>query len=216
MGGWITISGYCSSTFSPAPSAATGPGAMENGGAATTSRRRKKTWIAARITDAKALSRTSTRWRMRTTKPYAPRSHAHSSSEPSCPLHIAANLYAGFSAMLLCARMYSTEKSLVNAAHTRAKAAQHSATKLAIPARRAYSPRRLKLASGMPSARPTQRIPAGQSASDPMRKLKAVRLSARSRQKLPNPAWGEGSSLMSLSQITGRECRSGCDVHHTC
>ena len=50
--------------------------------------------------------------------------------------------------MLLCERMYSTEKSLVNAAQTSAKAAQHSATKLAMPARRAVSPRRFQRAPG--------------------------------------------------------------------
>ena len=47
-----------------------------------------------------------------------------------------------------CARMYSTEKSLVNAAQTSAKAAQHRTIKLAMPARRAVSPRRFQMASG--------------------------------------------------------------------
>ena len=50
--------------------------------------KRRRPGSPARITDAKAVRRTSMRGACGTTKPYAPSSHAHSSSEPSCPLHM--------------------------------------------------------------------------------------------------------------------------------
>ncbi len=52
IGGWITISGYCSSGFSPKPSCGTAPLTSENGVAAKLSSSRKKTWMPARIVDA--------------------------------------------------------------------------------------------------------------------------------------------------------------------
>ena len=69
MGGWITISGYCSSGFSPAPSAADRAGCDGERRRGDHQQQQKEDLDAARITDAKALSRTSTRWRMRSTNP---------------------------------------------------------------------------------------------------------------------------------------------------
>jgi hypothetical protein len=78
---------------------------MANGGAAKFSSSRKKTWMPARMVDAKAVSLTSTLWRARSTKPYAESRNAHSRSEPSWPLQSAENLYIGFRSRLVWCRM---------------------------------------------------------------------------------------------------------------
>src|SRR3954466_8396536 len=105
IGGWMTISGYCSSGFKPLPSSGGLPGSMANGCAAKFSSKRKKSWTPAMIVPAYANSRRSTRCRNRKTKPYVESSHAQKSSEPSCPDHRVANLYGPGSAMLLWCAM---------------------------------------------------------------------------------------------------------------
>src|SRR5271155_1542960 len=76
--------------------------------------------------------------------------------------------------------MYETEKSLVNAAQTNAKAAQVTAKKLPIPARRAVS------ASRSGETRPRAPVASCRSAMPPAMRLYPLRASASRRAKLPN------------------------------
>src|SRR5579859_1574211 len=83
--------------------------------------------------------------------------------------------------------MYATEKSLFSAAHTNANAAALTAAHVAIPARRAVSPRR---SLGIPTA--CQR-----SAIVPANRQYALRTRAKIRAKLPNRGMDPGGTYRS-------------------
>jgi len=113
--------GICSSTLSPAPSAATGRGDGERWRARPAEAERRP-GSPARITARRAQANV-TRWRART-RAYAP-SHAHSSSEPSAAPHCG-KLVRPDSGMLLW-RGVLTKKSLVRPPHQgKGRAAQRN------------------------------------------------------------------------------------------